>query len=38
MRSRESESERAMQCESIAFKLTKDLNDFVVYNKELKLR
>jgi hypothetical protein len=33
-----SESERAMQCESIAFRLTKDLNDFVVYNKELKLR
>ena len=33
-----SESERAMQCESIAFKLIKDLNDLVVYNKEFKLR
>ncbi len=31
-------SQRAMHCESIAFKLTKDLNDFVVYTKELKLR
>ena len=28
-----SESECAMHCESIAFKLTKDLNDFVVYIK-----
>jgi hypothetical protein len=33
-----SESECAMQCKSIAFKLIKDLNDLVVYNKELKLR
>jgi len=33
-----SESERAMHCESIAFKLIKYLNDLVVYNKEVKLR
>ena len=33
-----SEIERAMHCESIAFKLTKDLNGLVEYNKELKLR
>ena len=33
-----SESEFAMQCKSIAFKLIKDLNDLVIYNKELKLR
>lgn len=32
------EIERAMQYKSIAFKLMKDLNDLVVYNKELKLR
>jgi len=33
-----SESEFAMQCKSIAFKLIKDLNDLVVHNNELKLR
>jgi hypothetical protein len=33
-----SESKRAMHCESIAFTIMKDLNDLVVYNKELKLR
>jgi hypothetical protein len=33
-----SESKRAMHCESIALVLIKDLNDLVVYNKELKLR
>lgn len=33
-----SKSEFTMQCKSIAFRLIKDLNDLVVYNKELKLR
>jgi len=33
-----SESERAMHCKSIAFKIMKDLNNLVVYTKELKLR
>jgi len=33
-----SEIERDMQCENIAFKIMKDLNDLIVYNKELKLR
>lgn len=33
-----SEIERIIHCKSIAFKIMKDLNNLVVYNKELKLR